>query len=177
MGFRVEVHPGRSGHRNPRSKPLHLQPQATTPRIPTPLTQSQEANLQRPRPSSPNPGALNLKSQKIPKAFIFQGLGFRVLYQTLSTPLLGTLVLLFEGTRVLVDPGTLRPQMGASENMCALFGGPYNKDPTILGTVLGSPPNAKTKKPGRAGCSCSRDLLDAARPGLYSEKRPQSLKP
>ena len=29
--------------------------------------------------------------------------------------------------------------MGASENRGTLFGGPYNKDPTIWGTILGSP--------------------------------------
>ena len=29
--------------------------------------------------------------------------------------------------------------MGVSENWGTLFGGPYNKDPTIWGTVLGSP--------------------------------------
>ena len=29
--------------------------------------------------------------------------------------------------------------MGLSENWGALFWGPYNKDPTIEGTILGSP--------------------------------------
>ena len=29
--------------------------------------------------------------------------------------------------------------MGVSENRGTLFGGPYNKDPTIYGTILGSP--------------------------------------
>ena len=28
---------------------------------------------------------------------------------------------------------------GVSENRGTLFGGPYNKDPTIWGTILGSP--------------------------------------
>ena len=29
--------------------------------------------------------------------------------------------------------------MGVSENWDTLFGGPYNKDPTIQGAILGSP--------------------------------------
>ena len=29
--------------------------------------------------------------------------------------------------------------MGVSENRGTLFGGPYNKDPTMWGTILGSP--------------------------------------
>ena len=29
--------------------------------------------------------------------------------------------------------------MGVSENQGTLFWGPYNKDPTIWGTILGSP--------------------------------------
>ena len=38
-----------------------------------------------------------------------------------------------------VSPGSQPPYMGVSENRGTLFWGPYNKDPTISGTILGSP--------------------------------------
>ena len=31
------------------------------------------------------------------------------------------------------------PDMGVSENLGTLYWGPYNKDPTIWGTILGPP--------------------------------------
>ena len=48
-------------------------------------------------------------------------------------------LLRFEGLCIVSAQVCLGYYMGVSEKYCTLFGGPYHKDPTIQGTILGAP--------------------------------------
>ena len=80
----------------------------------------------------------------------------------------------YMGLACFVQPHcTARTDMGLSENWGTLFGGPYNKDPTIEGTILGSPiiGNPHMLDSGNQGAATSVLVALKSSPGPFEDSR------